>query len=334
MEALEELEKKVRALQEQNVSLTNQLKEMTALTQPLQEQNAALQAQLKAQKEVQVSSSPNPVKTDKSPNPFESDLSTTEIGEVSAVSPKLPPFWTERPRHWFTRVEAQFKIAGIKSEQTKFDYVIAQLDARLIGEIDDIICDPPATDMYQKLKSELILRLSMSEAQRVRQLVSDEELDGRKPSQFLRHLRSLAGAELKDDSIIRELWMRRLPNFLQAILKAHVELSLDKLAHLADSILDVPQPSQPGVFAAASTPSADINARLDELSKQVAALQFDRSRSRSRFRRNRSQSNSRRSDTPPAKLCWYHKKFGVDATKCTKPCSWTRPDPENSNDSR
>jgi hypothetical protein len=46
------------------------------------------------------------------------------------VAVLLPPFWAERPTVWFAQAEAQFTLAGINSEQTKFCYVISQLDHR------------------------------------------------------------------------------------------------------------------------------------------------------------------------------------------------------------
>ena len=58
--------------------------------------------------------------------------------------------------------------------------------------MEDVITSPPAEQTYQKLKTELVQRLSTSREQRVRQLLMHEEMVVRKPSQFLRHLKSLA----------------------------------------------------------------------------------------------------------------------------------------------
>ncbi|CAN7951546.1 unnamed protein product, partial [Ixodes pacificus] len=57
----------------------------------------------------------------------------------------------------------------------------------------DILDNPPAANLYQHLKTELTRRLSLSEDQKVRQLIQSAELAERKPSQFLRHMRALAG---------------------------------------------------------------------------------------------------------------------------------------------
>lgn len=241
--------------------------------------------------------------------------------DVCKVSAKLPPFWLDKPAVWFAQVEAQFKIAGITGDDTMFNYVVAQLDQKLASEVEDIITKPPEKgQQYIKLKEELIRRLSMSEEQRVRQLISEEELGDRRPSQFLRHLRSLAGIALSDDNILRQLWMRRLPQQVQAILVSQSEMSLDKVAELADKVIEISGPKQ--VFSCAAPPSSStldyFAERLEDLSKQVASLSTNRRFSRSRSSSRRSRSSS--ADGP--NICWYHKKFDEKAVKCIKPCSW------------
>ncbi|GFQ65338.1 uncharacterized protein TNCT_172561, partial [Trichonephila clavata] len=107
------------------------------------------------------------------------------------ISPKLPPFWADKPAIWFAQAEAQFALAHIISDATKFHCIVANLDSRYAAEVDDIITNLPTTGMYEKLKKQLINCLSLSEMQRERKLLGREELGDRKPSQFLRHLRSL-----------------------------------------------------------------------------------------------------------------------------------------------
>lgn len=286
-----EWEKALEHLGKQNAALQQQLNDLVNTITPLKEENERLKT------------TPPPV---------------TNISKVSA---KLPPFWADRPAIWFAQVEAQFSISGIKTDQTKYDHVVARLDTQHIAEVEDIITKPPTENKYERLKAELIRRTSTSEEQRVRQLISDEELGDRKPSQFLRHLRHLAGNVLSDENILRQLWMRRLPQHLQAILAAQSELSLDKIAELADKIIEIPGaapiPSQPSVAAASATGLETIMKRLDELSNQVAALQLKQSRQGNRSRsRPRSQSRS--------EVCRLHKKYGDKAYRCATrtPCAW------------
>jgi hypothetical protein len=62
--------------------------------------------------------------------------------ELVQSGQRLPPFWPERPAVWFAQTEAQFTLAGISNEQTKFCYVISQLDQRYTSEVEDIITCP------------------------------------------------------------------------------------------------------------------------------------------------------------------------------------------------
>ncbi|GFT44549.1 uncharacterized protein TNCV_2808041 [Trichonephila clavipes] len=94
-----------------------------------------------------------------------------EPPQVYRVSPKLPPFWADKPIVWFAQAESQFALAHITSDTTKFHYIIANLDSRYAAEVDDIIINTPTTRMYEKLKNQLINHLSLSEEQRVRKLL-------------------------------------------------------------------------------------------------------------------------------------------------------------------
>jgi hypothetical protein len=125
------------------------------------------------------------------------------------VAMRLLPFWAERPSVWFAQAEAQFFLAGINSEKTKFFHVISQLDHRYAAEVEDIITSPLERDPYTTLRTELVPRLSPSREQRIRQLLTLEEMGDRKPSQFLRHLRGLA-PDVPED-FLYSIWSSRLP---------------------------------------------------------------------------------------------------------------------------
>jgi hypothetical protein len=50
--------------------------------------------------------------------------------KVLKVAVRLPPIWAEQPAVWLAQAEAQFLLAGVSSEKTKFYHVISQLDHR------------------------------------------------------------------------------------------------------------------------------------------------------------------------------------------------------------
>jgi hypothetical protein len=116
--------------------------------------------------------------------------------EVSRVAMRLPQFWAEWPAIWFAQAEAQFFLAVVSSEKTKFLHVVSQLDHLYAAEVEDII-SPPERDPYTTLRTELVRRLTPFREKRIRQLLMLEMGDC-KPSRFLQHLRSLDCHSLLD----------------------------------------------------------------------------------------------------------------------------------------
>lgn len=262
---------------------------------------------------------------------------------------KLPPFPSGDPQLWFSQVEALFLHHAIADEVARYSCVVGHLDERVASEVADLIRTPPVAAPYTTLKRTLIDRIGVPDRQRVRQLLSGEEMGDRTPSKFLRDLRSLSTAAIPDE-LLRTIWLQRLPPHVQAVLQAHeldAAFTIDRLAAVADRVLEV-SPTMPRTFATvasistgapSSTPptlaspsvnavtasSADTTAaRLDELSRQLNALREScgaRSRYRSKTPPRRRGSPSARPRSPPADLCWFHRRFGRNAKKCSPPCS-------------
>jgi hypothetical protein len=116
------------------------------------------------------------------------ETSSTQQAEIARVAVRLPPFWAEQPDVWFAQAEAQFSLAVITNERTKFHHVISQLDHRYAAEVRDIITSQHQQEPYTKLLD----RLSPSGEQRFRQLLTPEPMGDRKPFRYPGHLRSLA----------------------------------------------------------------------------------------------------------------------------------------------
>ncbi|XP_033212393.1 uncharacterized protein LOC117169987 [Belonocnema kinseyi] len=126
--------------------------------------------------------------------------SDSSNGQVSAhaVAMRVPTFWPDKISLWFKQLEAQFSIAAITRDSTKFSYVIANLEPKYIEEIEDIIENPPEQGQYDAVKAGLIKILSDSSSIRVRKLLEGEEIGDRTPSPFLRHVKSSAGSDLNE----------------------------------------------------------------------------------------------------------------------------------------
>lgn len=253
-----------------------------------------------------------------------SEKRTFTPSDIFRVGVRLPPFWADEPAVWFAQIECSFALSGVKDDDTKYHYVSAQLEHRYTAEVKDILVNPPAKGKYEKLKSELIKRLSASREKELTQLLMHEELGDRRPSAFLRHLQHLAGPNIPDD-FIKTVWTSRLPGNIQIVVASQPESSLTALADLADKVHDL-VPPKPQVASADAVPGSMIeklSKEIAELSRQVQALSSKDSRSRSRERSQRDRSNTRsQSNYRKFPTCIFHHRYGDKARRCLKPCDY------------
>lgn len=270
---------------------------------------------------------------------------SSSTSHVAAVALKLPPYWPNDPGVWFAQVQAQFATRGITSEQTKYSYIVSALQPEIAQEVRDILMNPPADNPYSHLKAELIRRTSISEQKRLHQLLTQEELGDRKPSQLLRSMEQLLGSDHLEETIFKQLFLQRLPHHVQTILaSSRDDMKVTQLADLADRIIEVGSTSTVSAVTTSSSSTSNssdlsqLRQQVDKLTFQVQSLttQLQRERGRSPNRRpHRANSNRQRSRSSSQKrpLCWYHWKFGADARKCILPCNFKHTS-SSSNESR
>lgn len=277
-----------------------------------------------------------------------------ESPDIIKYNVKVPAFSPEDPEIWFAILEGQFDNYGITDDVVKFNNVLTKLDIPHAKAVKDIIVNPPSSNRYGKIKSELIRRLTASHEKKVRQLLTHEEIGDRKASEFLRHLRDLAGPNVPEEFLL-SIWSNRLPRSIQTVLASQTNQDLEQLADLADRIQEITTPSN---VAAASVPvpksePSSASVEIAELKRMVErlAIKLDEhtreSRSRRRNRSDRSDRaglsdhsdlsdlpdrhrSSSRSMTRSASvyhqypICWYHATYGSRARKCQTPCDYKR----------
>ena len=231
------------------------------------------------------------------------------------------------------QVEAQFTTRSISSQKTRFDYVVSSLSPEFATEVRDLLLKPPSENQYDVLKAQLVKRTAASEQRKLQQLISGEELGDRKPTQLLRCMQKLLGNKLGSttdtNSFLRELFLQRLPASIRMVLaSADCSTTIDKLAEMADKVMEAAVPTAPNV-SAVSHVTAD-HPELKQLREDVARLTelIQTLSIQSRPHYPRSTSRSRHCSVTPtsqhhdSQLCWYHTKFGEAVQKCKKPRSW------------
>jgi hypothetical protein len=158
-----------------------------------------------------------------------------------------------------------------------------------------------------------------------------EEMGDRRPTQFLRHLRTLVGPSMPPD-YLRTLWTNRVPPNFQTITATQAQVALDDVTQLVDKIAEV---TPPPCVARIASPDSDFSTlmdRIDELARKVSALYASHSRPRSSSQtRQKARRPSRSAARSPAPdICWYHRRFKEDAKRCTGTCTWQQGNAESS----
>ncbi|XP_043262246.1 uncharacterized protein LOC122403031 [Colletes gigas] len=270
---------------------------------------------------------------------------------LAAVSkPQLPAFMKERPDIWFYLIEAEFAAARTRSDDVKYNATLRALDPDTLHQITDIISTPPTTNKYATLKQTIIKRVAESRQKQMYRLLNDLVLGDKKPSQLLREMRDLAADSINKE-MLHNLWVSRLPNSIRPLLIISDALKLDALAEMADRLMETVTLSEPNTLRPLSTmaavsqserpktpPPSALAAQLTELQSAMAFCMktildvqkqqqqqqqmFESGRSNHRGRSmSRSQDRNRRSSSQQGS-CYYHRRFGQDAKRCTTPCTY------------
>lgn len=181
---------------------------------------------------------------------------------------------------------------------------------------------------YITLKTALISRYTMSDAQRIEKLLDGTEMGDRRPSDFYNSLKLLAGSSAAVNSqLLLSIWTRRLPPLVQLTIQGRADASIDVLLASADAAFEVCKRQSMSLFEV-NQPEKTVRERepdlqgLEQRLIEVIEKKFSQLGTSGNRSRSRDRSTSRRRDGSEGDECYYHKRFGDKAKKCRKPCSY------------
>lgn len=208
--------------------------------------------------------------------------------------------------------------------------MVQVLPPSVVDEVADILENVPEQDRYTRLKDAILKRTGRSDDELLRELFTHITRGNRTPSQLLRFMRSRLGKHSMAESILRELWMDKLPNTITQILAPIAENT--PLAQLADSADRIAAKLDQGVYAVQNpdytlTKNEGLQQAVADLQQQLKDIRILLSRkprdprptTNNWRQRTRSTSRDRRIDP---ELCWYHQRFGDRAKRCSAPCKY------------
>lgn len=263
--------------------------------------------------------------------PTDIKLEDAGLATISLAS-RIPEFWTDQPKVWFIQLEATLAPQKL-GDLPRYNILITKLGKEVIQQVTDILVNPPEVNKYEQLKERLLAIYEETESRQIQKLIGEMELGDQKPSHLLRRMQDLARGKLNDNTL-SVLWQNHLPSTVRAVLAATDTRELDRLAKIADKVVESTQSqtiteiATRDAFSDVATLTAEIaklNEKVEKLSRRAESSGRTTFRSRSQSR-GRDRSVSRRTPESPDWLCRYHFRFRQRANRCEKPCSWKKPE--------
>ena len=151
------------------------------------------------------------------------------------VAVKAPEFTMAAPTGWFTIMEAQFVLAKIVEDSTKFYHCLSHLPPKCVENVPETVLEKAD---YPALKEFVIQFYQKSKHDILEEFISRTPLTlTEAPSQWLRKLQREAGRAGLGDDAIRHKFLSALPHDARMALVAHENLDLGNLAALADTVI-------------------------------------------------------------------------------------------------
>uniref|UniRef100_A0A183SG01 ABC transporter domain-containing protein n=1 Tax=Schistocephalus solidus TaxID=70667 RepID=A0A183SG01_SCHSO len=180
-------------------------------------------------------------------------LPQLSLTTLSVGGSLLTRFLKNAPELYFLRIESSFNSANITSEVTKFHRLVQALPLQGQFQGQAVIQSPPVEQACTQLKGALLRLHTVPDGQRYHQLIREECMGDRKPTELLRRMQTLCCELHTDDKLFKEIFLERLPTDVQTISASGSEdFSVSRLAEMADRILEV-QRFQPPSSAQLST---------------------------------------------------------------------------------
>jgi hypothetical protein len=226
---------------------------------------------------------------------------------AAPVAIKAPIFTERAPTAWFRILEAQFHLAGVGRNETKFYHALASLPPDLVSHLSTNILNNAD---YDDLKAAVCEHHESTKPELLDRFLSTTPMTGR-PSHYLAEMRKLASQIGANDDLIRHKFQQVLPPLISPILMTQKNASLDNLGKLADELMTLNP-----VYDRVSSVS-----HVDRISRGKIQMNNPR-QAGSPTSKSTSFNLTPFSNNQRPKVCRWHIFFGGGAKKCRPWCQW------------
>ena len=148
---------------------------------------------------------------------------------------KLPEFWPNNPRLWFSRAEFNFEVSGITDQRQKFMLTANALTYDSLTLVADLVTTPPLDQPYDN-KERLLISHKLTAVQMAEKVLDMPDLGDRRPSQLLAAMLEYCPEGESNTAFFRASFFRRMPRNIRVLLQDEVRGDLKELAIRADEL--------------------------------------------------------------------------------------------------
>ena len=263
-----------------------------------------------------------------------------DTNETAGVSVKIPDYMPRRPDIWLIQVEAQFDIAHVVVDKTKYHHLLCRLPANILEKIADFIITPFADGHYNKLKEILLERFAPSTSDRVMHVLYKAQCKpDTKPSDLFRQMIADGGKDLAYELIVKR-FNELLPENIRSTCTLITNDILRK--YKADQTRNIEEEQKlldaADILAAAQAPSVSTIKHQNNFNRQPnrgfnsssrgrgsnfrGRGYFSRGRGRggyNNFNQRGRAPSPHRNNNPNGQYCRIHVKYGENANFCADP---------------
>lgn len=245
---------------------------------------------------------------------------------VNISSPPQAPVFTPKDTElYFLKLELFFEHCKIDSQNKKLMTLVSVINDCSLSSIIKGVLNKASelTNPYDELKSKILAVTTLTQEEKLDIFLKTSSLGDMTPSRFLEYLQGLCDSNDGNSAIVKSKFLNALSSDTRSILATMPSASLSELAKTADRI-----------YTTRLHPPVSINKISDEflntddltsfLRKELKLLHQTLAKQGEEISTLKSYVNDRVSkptNDADISLCFYHKKFGINARKCNPSCS-------------
>ncbi|KER30468.1 hypothetical protein T265_03079 [Opisthorchis viverrini] len=197
------------------------------------------------------------------------------------------------------------------------------------GDSDGENCERNQTSTEVVISLDLnALNNARNDEQHLRKLLSGVGVGDKNTVKHLRHMMHLQGKHPVNDAVAKELWEQSLPIEVRKFISViEQDSSLAKLAEVAGRVLQTCRQFVVSKFQQQCTSQSNLEVEFNAMKAQFSELSLQLNEVTKfigrpqRHRRSRSSHAPKHSDQ--LGWCYYHRRFGDRASRCTRTCTFS-----------